>query len=119
MPLLADKERKILQAVSGLAYANPFLPERTEFERAALGRDFVPGGPVWSASVTDPDAPSPNVTRLHARLTPMIEAISRRMAQTPEAAGEELASYEDAVHYLLYQRYYADFVSARAWGFYE
>jgi transcriptional regulator with PAS, ATPase and Fis domain len=119
MPLLTDKERKILQAVSGLAYANPFLPERTEFERAALGRDYVAGGPVWSASVTDPDAPSPNVTRLHARLTPMIEAIARRMAETADATREELAIYEEAVHYLLYQRYYADFVSARAWGFYE
>jgi transcriptional regulator with AAA-type ATPase domain len=119
MPLLADTERKLLHAVSGLAYANPFLPERTEFERSALGRDYVPGELVWSASVTDPDAPSPNVTRLHARLTPMIEAISRRISQSPDAAREELAIYEDAVHYLLYQRYYEDFVAARSWGFFE
>jgi transcriptional regulator with AAA-type ATPase domain len=106
----------VFAAVSRLAYANPFLPERKEFERAALGRDYVDAGPVWSASVSDPDAPSPNVTRLHARLTPMIEAISGRLAH---AEPDELAIYEDAVHYLLYQRYYLDFVASKTGSFYE
>jgi transcriptional regulator with AAA-type ATPase domain len=123
MGLFTDRERKVLKAVSRLAYANPFLPERTELERAALGRDYVAAGPVWSASVSDPGAPSPNVLRLHARLTPMIEGISGRIAGTPDLPPPDLlppdlppedrAVYEDAVHYLLYQRYYADFVSSR------
>lgn len=119
MPLLADNERKLLTAVSQLAYANPFLPERTELERTALGRDYVAGGPVWSASVTDPDAPVPNIDRLQARLTHMIEGIAKRSGQFAEAAAEDLAIYEEAVHYLLYQRYYTDFVAARNWTFYE
>ncbi len=116
MSLFTDRERRVFAAVSRLAYANPFLPERKEFERAALGRDYVDAGPVWSASVSDPDAPSPNVTRLHARLTPMIEAISGRLAH---AEPDELAIYEDAVHYLLYQRYYLDFVASKTGSFYE
>jgi hypothetical protein len=119
MPLLTESERRFLKAVSGLAYANPFLPERTQFEKAALGRDYVHSGPVWSASVSDPDAPGANVVRLHARLSPLIENIARRIKTAPSVSPEELAVYEDNVHYLLYQRYYSDFVSARTWGFYE
>ena len=41
MPFLSPAERAFLQAVSGLANANPFLPEHTALERAALGRDFA------------------------------------------------------------------------------
>src|SRR5579863_7897000 len=123
MSLFTDSERKILKAVSGLTYSNPFLPERTQFERAALGRDYVPSAPVWSASVSDPDAPSANVVRLHARLSPLIENIGSRIRAAPAVSPEELAMYEDNVQYLLYQRYYSDFVSARAssgaWTFYE
>jgi transcriptional regulator with AAA-type ATPase domain len=119
MALFTDSERKVLKAVSGLAYSNPFLPERTQYERAALGRDYVHAAPVWSASVTDPDAPSPNVARLHARLSPMIENLGRRIKAAPTVSPEELAIYEDNVHYLLYQRYYSDFISSKTWSFYE
>jgi transcriptional regulator with PAS, ATPase and Fis domain len=56
--------------------------------------------------------------RLHARLSPMVEAIRGRI-KSADAAPEDLAIYEDAVHYLLYQRYYSDFVASRTWGFYE
>ena len=52
MPLFTEAERRILKAVSNLAYANPFLPERTQFERAALGRDYVHSAPVWSARIS-------------------------------------------------------------------
>jgi transcriptional regulator with AAA-type ATPase domain len=119
MPILSEHERRVMTAVSRLAYANPFLPERMQFEKAALGRDYVESGPVWSASVVDPDAPSPNVARLHARLSPMIEAIGGRIASASDVAAEDLAIYEDGVHYLLYQRYYSDFVASRTWAFYE
>ncbi len=55
MALMSESERRFLTAVSRLAHCNPFLPERVEYERAALGRDYVAGGLVWSASVTAPD----------------------------------------------------------------
>jgi len=79
---------------------------------------------VWSASVSDPATPSPNVTRLHARLSPLIEALRIRIGAAPgdarkDHAVDDLAIYEDGVHYLLYQRYYADFVSSPTAGFYQ
>jgi transcriptional regulator with AAA-type ATPase domain len=117
MSILTESERRFLTAVSKLAYCNPFLPERTDHERTALGKDYVSREIVWSASVKDPASTSPNVGRLHARLAPLIENIyARRGALT----GTDAAIYEDCVHHLLYQRYYPQFVAANgAWGFYR
>lgn len=120
MALMTDAERRFLNAVAKLAYANPFLPERTEYERAALGRDYVPGALVWSASITAPDRVSPNLARLRARLDPVIEKVRSRIAAHPDAHPDELAIYEDSAHYLLFERYYTDFQAAKpGWRFYE
>src|ERR1035441_6930181 len=121
MSLLNDGERRFLAAVSKLAYCNPFLPERTTHERSALGKDYVSREIVWSASVTDPAASSPNVSRLHARLEPLIERIHARAGGL---SGPDASLYEDCVHHLLYQRYYPKFVAASGtpgstWGFYR
>ncbi len=43
-----------MEAVSPLSYANPFLPERVEMERAVLGSDFLEGEPVWSYRARPP-----------------------------------------------------------------
>src|SRR5580698_5127410 len=109
MPLLTEPERRFLTAVAGLAYSNPFLPERTEYERAALGRDYVSGSAVWSASVTDPEAVPPNLIRLRARLAPVVEKVRARIAANADAHSDELAIYEDSAQYLVYERYYPDF----------
>ena len=84
MSLYSRSERKFLEAVSRLAYANPFLPERTECERAALGDDYVPGDLVWSRNVQDLDRPRENVYRIAARLESMMEGLQQRVAsKTP------------------------------------
>src|ERR1017187_3476330 len=97
MDVYSPSERRFLTAVSNLAYSNPFLPERLEYEKAALGRDFVPGGPVWSASVSYPDPEPPNLIRLHARLEPMIESIHARMERASDMTAADLAIYEESV----------------------
>ncbi len=120
MNLILPQERRFLSAVSKLAYCNPFLPERTEYEQIALGRDYVASEAVWSASVEEPDANSPNVARLHARLEPLIEKLRLRLTENPEVPPEDLVLYEECVHHLLYQRYYREFVRATSdWRFYE
>jgi transcriptional regulator with AAA-type ATPase domain len=106
-------EHALLSAVSGLAYCNPFLPDRIEYERKALGDAFESGSTVWSASVIDPDAVSPNIARLHERLEPLVESLPARLASAPRVRPEELAIYEECVHHLLYQRYYPQFVACR------
>jgi transcriptional regulator with AAA-type ATPase domain len=120
MAFLSRSERAFLQAVSQLAYCNPFLPERVSLERAALGDDFVEGEPVWSLPVTQPERPRANVWRIVERLEPLAEQLRARLATARE---EDAGLYEDAVLHLLYQRYYSRIAGAGAspgrWRFYE
>ena len=113
MSLLRGEESQFLSAVANLAYSNPFLPERITLERAALQEDFVPGEPTWSASVADPDAARPNVARIYARLEKLIDALRLRFQAAADLDAAEIALYQECVHYLLYQRYYSQFVLTR------
>lgn len=120
MSFIKPAERVFLSAVSRLAYANPFLPDRVDAEREALGDDFIAGDPVWSASVADPDATRPNIWRVVDRLKPILEDLRGRLLEGAEATEDDLRLYEDGIHHLLYQRYYEDFVRADGkWTFYR
>ena len=120
MAVFSKQERHFLSSVAGLAYGNPFLPERIRFEKAALGREFVPGGEVWSVSVTDPDAESPNVTAIYKKLAALMETLPARLAAATDLDDEGLAVYEESVHYLLYERYRPEFMAAQdKWRFYR
>jgi transcriptional regulator with AAA-type ATPase domain len=110
MPFYTRPERQFLEAISMLAYANPFLPERTEFERAVLGNDFVPGEPVWSRGIED--RPRENVWRIYERLEGLMGDLGRRVASRNGASDADLVLYEDAVLHLLYNRYYQRFYDA-------
>jgi hypothetical protein len=112
MPFLTPQQRAFLQAVSQLAYANPFLPERVDFERAALGDAFIPGEPVWSQQVHDPEQPRANVWRIVERVEALAAQLQARLAQGAAAPEADLLLYEDAVLHLLYQRYYRHFFDA-------
>ncbi len=114
MEICSAAERRFLTAVGGLTYCNPFLPEWVDYERAALGREFVPGGAVWSASVSDPDSVRPNVWKIQARLEPLIDHVHARLESAADVSSADLAMYEDAVHYLLYHRYYPRLLGANA-----
>ena len=112
MAFLTPQKRAFLHAVSQLAYANPFLPERVEFERAALGDAFVAGEPVWSQQVHDPEQPRANVWRIVELLEVLAEQLLARLRQGDEVREPDLVLYEDAILHLLYQRYYRHFFAA-------
>jgi len=103
---LSAVEHRFLSAVSQLAYSNPFLAERAEFERAALGSDYE-GEEVWSLPVSDPERPRANVWRINERLVPLTEDLRARLH---DASEPDLLLYEDAIIHLLYNRYYPKFV---------
>jgi hypothetical protein len=112
MGVVSKQERHFLSSVAKLGYGNPFLPERIAYEKAALGREFVPGGQIWSASVSDPDRVPPNVTSIYNKLASLMEVLPARLGAAAELGGDELAAYEESVHYLLYQRYHSRFVAS-------
>jgi transcriptional regulator with AAA-type ATPase domain len=120
MKTLTTRDRSFLESAANLGYCNPFLPERVQFERAALGREFVDEGPIWSPSVSEPDATRPNIVRLHQKLPAAIEAARGKLSAASDLAEDELAIYEECVHTMLYQRYYEAFVNAgRNYRFYR
>src|SRR5712671_6867478 len=97
MAFLSATERRFLSAVSQLAYCNPFLPERPEFERAALGDEFVEGEPVWSQPTQDPERPRANVWRIAARLETTLEPLRTKLPAAQDAREQDLLLYEDGV----------------------
>jgi len=110
--LLSDQERSFLEAVSVLAFCNPFLPERTQHERSALGTEFHEGEPVWSIAVDNPDQPRINVWRIIQRVGPVVEDLRARILAGAQVTEREMSLYEDAVLHLLYHRYYERFFTA-------
>ena len=121
MTLWTPAERNFLDAVARLAYANPFLPERIELEKIALGKQFVPVALFWSSSPSDPEAVSPNVWKIAERLEPLLARSRDRIAGATDLSNVDAALYEAAVHNLLYQRCYPEFVASgrTRWGFYK
>src|ERR1039457_7283784 len=105
MPFLTPQQRSFLTAVSQLVYANPFLPERVEFERAALGDAFVAGEPVWSQHVHDPEQPRANVWRIVERLEALAGQLQARLGEGVEARPTALVLYEHPGLHLLSRRY--------------
>jgi hypothetical protein len=105
MAFLSANDRGFLRAVSNLGYCNPFLPERIQYEREALGRDFREAEPIWSMRVDDPDTLPVNALRIGDRLKTVVPSLRERLASGVRAGQEDLILYEDAALYFLYESY--------------
>ena len=101
--LFTEAESTLARAVGQLSAGNPFLPERLEAERAALGDAFDPTGTLWH-SPAEPE-PAPNVVRIAARATALADAARARLAEGARPRAEEVGLYEDLVLYTLYERH--------------
>jgi DNA-binding NtrC family response regulator len=117
LSLLNDSERVIVGAVAALADCNPFLPERLELERQALGSAFTDGGLVWHADA-DLATANPNLEQLRALVERLGEDLRQRLLAGTAASDAERAAYHGLVRYLLFQRYedawYAQIEAAEA-----
>jgi hypothetical protein len=104
-PLLTGRERERVEAITRLAYCNPFTPERLTLERQALGDAFTPYDVVWHAQIDPGD--NPNVPGLTEAARELAEALRDRLAarRPPVVDREELELYRDLVLYLVYSRY--------------
>lgn len=106
MALFDAQDRRFVRTAARLAFAaNPFLPERIDLEREALGDEFIAADSVWSLS---PEGASEraNIVRLNRRLETTARRGRDRLAKEPAAASDaDLALYVDLVVFLLYQRY--------------
>jgi hypothetical protein len=104
MSLLRDGERGVVEALAALADGNPFLPERIDLERRALGRAFTSGGLVWHADTDLPTA-GPNEPKIRALVERLGGDLRQRLAGRGAATPIEIALYQGVIRYLLFQRY--------------
>lgn len=104
--LVKTGEKSFLSAVSDLVFANPFLPERIEFERLALGPQFSPeSSAAWNKTIAL-DSERPNVVTLNARAEATADKLLARLVAGAEATTQQLNQYQTLVQYFLYYRYW-------------
>lgn len=105
MSFLKSNERDFLQTVACVAYCNPFLPERIDYERAALGSDFVESEAGWNLRGDALNLSHVNPLRLTGRATLLVETLRQRFANGDRVTSGECALYADAVLFVLFYRY--------------
>jgi DNA-binding NtrC family response regulator len=99
--LLSDREREMMEAISGLGHGNPFGPERLRWERQVLGGAFTSFDVVWHARGEERN---PNVPGIQTRAEELAASLRERLSGE-RPFREDLALYRDLVLYLLYGRY--------------
>src|SRR5262245_19621282 len=104
MTLFTPTQHRFAQAVADLSYCNPFLPERIELERAALGDAFDESSAVWSKQIQWQEERS-NVTRINDGTDQLVTQVHELLGRGERGSPGEFELYEDLVNYLLYQRY--------------
>lgn len=111
MALFSAKEKAFSKAVSKLAYCNPFLSERIDFEREALGKDFSEAKAVWNIRPELVEN-QPNVDEIRHRVDRLIREKAGLLDEGAKATDVELALYEDLVLFFLYHKYLDRFLGA-------
>lgn len=92
------------KAISEVVYCNPFLPERIEAERHALGGRFVDPGPVWNSPGRGISMHRENLTSLQDDAEALIASVAKRIQSGAKATAAEAELYESVVMYALYYR---------------
>src|SRR4051812_40646108 len=109
--LFRDEERRFAEAVSRIAYDNPFAPERIESERVALGKAFHESGAVWTPGGAQLEAQQfhrerPNVIQLRDLSWQTALGLRARLDhERGQLNDAELLLYEDLCLYALFARY--------------
>ncbi len=108
MSWMTDSERAFVEAVSTMAWSNPFLATRIDAEAQALGEDFVGELSVWTADYGPRDE-RPNVTLLRARTSALLADLRARLEPEARRANRpttrDLELYEDLAFYVLYAHF--------------
>ena len=109
MAFLSRAERAFARTIRDLAYCNPFLPERIEYEKQALGDEFAEVDTVWSKRTGPSAGDSENVQKIVDRVEKLAETLRGRLERGAKPHSEDQALYEDLVFFLLFHRYHVEF----------
>jgi DNA-binding NtrC family response regulator len=103
MGTLNRSEVGFVETVSSLTNCNPFVPERIELEKRALGEEFVGDRADWNRHV-ESAGEHPNVANLLKRAERIARTWRESLSAGEKAGAEDLQRYEDLVLFLLYHR---------------
>jgi transcriptional regulator with AAA-type ATPase domain len=105
MAILNSEDHRFLSSVVNVSYANPFLAERIEFEREALGDDFDESQANWNLLGDDPDTQQINTRKIAERAYAIVAGVQQQLKNGAVARRREIQLYEDTVLFLLYYYY--------------
>ncbi len=106
--LFDEKDLKLAKSISGLAYCNPFLPERITYEREMLGKDFDEKEAAWNTQAGH-FGDRLNLDKIVDLIDNFVSRIHRRLQAGAKGSSKETGLYEDAALFLLYHRYHENF----------
>ena len=98
---MTSEQRSFITAAARLVNCNPFLPERIQFEREALGPDFCSEGADWNLHAESAGR-HPNIDRLLEKSEVIARNMRKDLARTDKATQQK---YEELVILILYYRY--------------
>ena len=107
-PLFLPSERALAEAVQGLGCCNPFLPDRIEWERRALGADFRAEGAEWNR-LTPTAAAHPNLVLIERRVFDLVERTTAGWPAAGKVPKSDARLFTDLVLFSLYLRHSAHF----------
>jgi DNA-binding NtrC family response regulator len=108
MAILSSRDLKVAEAIGQIGYCNPFLPERLELERTALGADFCCTDPVINLPPNaDLQTIFPNFLALRERAEDLSETMRSKLLSGTTPTERELRIYQNMTMYLLYNRHMA------------
>ena len=102
--MLSKPQRQFADRISEIINCNPFLPDRIELERLALGSEFVESGASWNSHPSQ-HKESPNLERMLHRAEEILESASTSGSTRIAINDEELDLYLDLVRFVLFNRY--------------
>ena len=82
MALLPPTEWRVAEAIAGIGYCNPFLPERVDLERRALGARYIEQGPIIRAQPGERmESLFSNVPAMRERAQLLVNGIGDRLEE--------------------------------------
>ncbi len=105
MTLFDPAERHFARAAARAGYANPFLPDRINAEREALGGEFIEADSDWNVHAGS-GRDHPSIDRMAERSSALAETIRERLVGGTSASEADIVLYEDLALFALYHQHY-------------
>lgn len=104
MSLFAARDKQLIDALARLSFCNPFLPERVELERLALGDACVSFDSALYIHA-DAETDNPNLPALISLAGDLVAKTATDLRDGAKAKGEDGRLYESLVIFHLYHHF--------------